>query len=255
MAPLQIHNLTIKRQQQLICQNLNIDINPGECWVILGPNGVGKTTLLQHVGGLLETHLGDIKLNHRSIFSYKRKQLAQKIGFLLQHHDILMPAEVHETVLSGRYPHVNLFQPYNDIDLKIVEQLMAEFDLTSLKKRLLTELSGGELQRTMIATVFAQTPDYYLLDEPNNHLDLHYQIKLFRYLKTQLTNNKSILMTLQDINLATMIASHLILIQHNGYIITGLRDDVLNETNLSDLYQQALKKVTIENRSLWYVDF
>ena len=151
---------------------------------IIGPNGSGKTTFLKHLTGEIPTK-ETIYLNGKDISTYSPKEFAKMVAILTQFNDGVNPfLKVEELIQMGRYPHKGFFEPYDQKDEEIVEEIMERFDLKDFRHRFLHTLSGGELQRSMMAKVFATKPSVILMDEPTNHLDSKYKIECMEMLQS-----------------------------------------------------------------------
>lgn len=247
MSNLQSINLNVSISNKLVCKQLNLTIEPGQVWGILGRNGVGKTTLLHTLAGLRNADSGSILLDQKNINQLSRKQIAQKLGLLLQQSEESFPSSVIDTVLTGRHPHIDNWSWESKKDLTIARNALEAVQMTDMAERSIDQLSGGEKQRVAIACLIAQSAELYLLDEPNSHLDLKYQIQLLQYFSEHAEEKKSAtIMTLHDINLAQQFCTHLLLLFGDGRSSTGKASDILNEIHLSELYQHPLHKVETE---------
>jgi len=245
-------NLSIGDTQ--ICEDLNIDCEAGDVWGVLGRNGKGKTTLLHTLAGLRPANSGEILLNQKNIKDLTRKQIAQQLGVLLQHHEDSFPSTVLETVITGRHPHIQQWQWESKTDWDIARKALETVQLTHLAERQINQLSGGERQRVSIATLITQNPDVLLLDEPNSHLDLKYQIQLLTHLCEQAKSKQQcILMTLHDLNLAVRYCNKVILLMGEGKTITGDTTQLLTEENLSQLYEYPITRLNSNGLSAFLI--
>ncbi len=253
MANLQIQSLTLQIANKTLCRDLSVQIQENERWGLLGKNGAGKTTLLHSLIGQRTADAGRILLDGKNISELRQKELATKIGILFQQGIEALPATVFETVLLGRHPHAQSLLWDDSKDIEIAAQSLAAFDLETLKKRPIDTLSGGELQRLALALLLAQTPELFLLDEPSNHLDVAFQVKLLSVLMDKVTENSaSLIMATHDINLASRFCENIILLLEGGESIVGKSSDVLTETNLSAAYGCAIKSIRGDGYQLFY---
>jgi iron complex transport system ATP-binding protein len=248
MTSLHVSNLSIQIGHKKICEKLNLQFHAGQIWGVLGRNGTGKTTLLHTLAGLRPAIEGDILLDEIKLSQLPRKSIAQKIGLLLQHTEDAFPTSVLETVVSGRHPHITNWQWESKQDYKLAMQSLEKVDMHGFAQRQINELSGGERQRVAIATLLTQNPDIFLLDEPNSHLDLHYQINTLHELcGLAHQQNRIIIMSLHDINLATRFCDHLLFLFDNTKILGGSVEELLNTDNLSELFQHPIKATQSDN--------
>ncbi|VAW66281.1 hypothetical protein MNBD_GAMMA09-3483 [hydrothermal vent metagenome] len=250
MTKLQTENLTVKIAGKTVCKNMRLDLHPGEIWGLLGRNGIGKTTLLHTLAGLRPAASGNILLNQKNLQVLSRKTIAQKLGLLLQQTEDIFPTSVMETVLSGRHPHMSHWQWESRSDYDMAQQALERVDMQAFAQRQVNQLSGGERQRVAIATLLTQNPDIFLLDEPNSHLDLKYQIQLLNTLTQKVrTENKIILMSLHDPNLALRYCDKILLLIGDGQTLSGNTEDKLNEENLMKLYDYPVIKINASGYS------
>ena len=249
---LRCENLSIKAGDHRLFENLNLNIQPGQRWAVLGMNGTGKTTLLHTLAGLLPAHQGRIYLNDQPLEQLSRREIALKLGLLFQDQHELFPGTVMETILTGRHPHLKAWQWESVEDENQARQLLAAVDLKNYEQRQGTTLSGGERRRLGIATVLLQDPDLLLLDEPINHLDLHHQQKILQLLVTTVQQkHKSLLMVMHDINLSACYCDHVLMIFADGTVRQGSADALLQEDILSELYQHRIRGLNHEDRTFF----
>jgi len=234
--------------------NLNLACQAGEIWCLLGANGSGKTTLLHALAGLTSSPQNVIKFNEENILSLSYKQRAQIIGVLLQDQIVPFSGTVKEAIIAARYPYHTLWKK-ND-DEKYAEKILQLMHLSSLKNRLLNELSGGEQQRLHIAMLLAQDPAIYILDEPTNHLDLNKQMQIIKLLKSLAHEKRKIIITvMHDLNLIYQFADYVCFIYEDGQIEQGKTQELFCEEKLENLFQHKIKKImTKEENVIWLAD-
>ncbi len=218
-----------------ILRNINIEVKRGEALAVLGPNGRGKTTLINII-------LGAIKPCEGSICSYG------KIGFVPQIFEHTFPYRVIDMVLMGRASHIGAWGTPSKRDYEIANECLMELDIHSLSNKPINQLSGGERQMVMFARALASEGDILILDEPASALDLSNQTNILSLI-SKLANerNLSILFTTHQPQHALAIADKAILLMQDNISIGGPVSDVLNEETLSDLYGVKLHRVTAKN--------
>ena len=244
MALLSTNALTVAIGDQTICRSLSLEINAGERWALLGRNGIGKTTLLHSMAGLRPAVSGAITLQGETTGRLTSQQIAQRVGLLFQQQDDAFPSTVLETALIGRHPYLKPWQWESERDQEKARSALQQLQLERLAERTTSTLSGGERQRLAIATLLTQEPALMLLDEPTNHLDIHHQIAVLNLLhQWSQQNERALLMTLHDINLALRYCNHAILLLGNGEVVTGRSDEVLTSANLERLYLHPLMRI------------
>lgn len=249
---LKIDNLYCGYDGVDIVKGVSIEIKRGQNISIVGPNGCGKTTLLKALANLLD-YKGEIKLEGKEVKKIKRKELAKKIAFMTQSSDIYFPYTVFETVALGRYAHMEgVFSSLSNEDKEMVLSCIENVGLLEYKDRLISELSGGQLQRVYLARAFAQDPDIILLDEPTNHLDLKCQIEILHHInKWTKENNKTVIGVLHDLNLVQMFSEEVVMIKEGKVIKSGKSKEVLEEERLKSVYGIDIKSFMIEALEKW----
>lgn len=253
MATLEIQSLTLQIANKMLCRDLSVQIGENERWALLGKNGAGKTTLLHALIGQRVADRGSIQLDGKDIHEIKHRELARKIGILFQQGIEAMPVTVFETVMLGRHPHTESLLWDSPRDVEVAESALAAFDLDQLGQRTTDTLSGGELQRLALAMLLAQTPQVFLLDEPSNHLDIAFQVKLLSALTSKITETSaSLIMATHDINLAARFCENIVLLLNDGESLVGRRSEILTEANLSQAYGCAIRSVNDGERRLFY---
>lgn len=203
----------------LLLEDLCLTVAPGELLAVVGPNGVGKSTLLKLIVGLLSSRRGQIRLDAIELDTLSRRERARRIAYLPQISGT-GPVSVFEAVLLGRLPHLRL-RP-SDHDLEIVDAMIRDLGLAPLSAERVSRLSGGELQKVLIARALVQQPRLLLLDEPVNHLDLRNQIAVLRSV-SDLTRAHALitLVVLHDLNLALRFADGFLLLGPGSTVTSG----------------------------------
>lgn len=194
-------------------QDISFEVKDGEKLCILGPNGCGKTTLLKGLAGILSIQ-GCVRVCGEDLSDMSARQRARRIALMSQLSATPFAYTVYETVLLGRYAHQKpgAFRSESEEDRKIVRESLDRVGMFTLKDRLVTELSGGQLQRVYLARIFAQDPLVVLLDEPTNHLDLKYQIELVAAMGEWVRKEKRCVVgVLHDMNLALSFGDRVLL--------------------------------------------
>ena len=245
MNLLEARNLKARIGGRDICASLDFSLAPGEIWAVLGRNGIGKTTLLHTLGGLRAAASGSVRVDGIEITEWSRKRLAARLGVLFQDSNDAFPCSVVETALSGRYAHLPFWSFTDAQDLSRARLELAAVDLAGMEQRQVDTLSGGERRRLAIATLFLQAPRIWLLDEPNNHLDLRHQVGLLSLLVDRARRSGGgAVMTLHDVNLALRFCSHALLLVDAETVLTGTVGECLNEENLGRLYRCSIRRIS-----------
>ncbi|MDE2366593.1 MAG: ABC transporter ATP-binding protein [Betaproteobacteria bacterium] len=246
---LQTHNLTLKYPGKMLCRDLSLTVGGGQCWAILGQNGCGKTTLLHTLGGLHHVTgvTGDsgspVTMAGRALHAWPRRELSRNLGILLQEEPGEFWGTVHDYVLLGRHPHGKNMFGWQAADHDAAARAIEQMELTGLVHRSLATLSGGERQRARIALLLAQSPFYYLMDEPLQHLDLRHQLAVMMLFRELARQGKAVVMVLHEIGRASRFCDHVLMLFDNGRTIAGTTAQVLNRANLAALYQCDMDEI------------
>ncbi|WP_456377728.1 ABC transporter ATP-binding protein [Thiolapillus sp.] len=250
---LQVDGLALSIGDTCVTRHLDLRIETGSCWGILGSNGAGKTTLLHTLAGLHPADSGRIRYKEKELDAYSPKQLARERGVLFQTGLSGFPGTLFETVLAGRHPHLGSLGWERPEDLQLAKRMIELTGLQGLENRNTQTLSGGERQRMEIATLLTQQPQLALLDEPSNHLDPGQQIIMLQLLREHFTiANRALLMVLHDCNLAIRFCDHLLLLKGDGQYLAGPTQELATTGNLSWLYQHPVSLQQVDGNTCLY---
>ncbi len=244
---LKVENLNCGYDNIAVLNNISFQVKRGENICIVGPNGCGKSTLLKAIASILD-YKGNITLDLEKISKKDRKKLATKIALMSQNSSVYFSYSVYDTVMLGRYAHINgVFGKPGKYDREKVNEALENVGMLHLKDSLITELSGGQLQRVYLARAFAQNPEVILLDEPTNHLDLRSQIEILAYLKEWAKKeNKIVIAVLHDLNLVQAFGENVLLLDKGEIIKNGKPNDVLGCCELQLVYGIDIKEIMLK---------
>ncbi len=249
---LSCHQVEIQIDHRTLCQPLDLTIRQGERWAIIGKNGAGKSTLLHVMAGLRAAEGGEVKLDGNNLKEMERHLIAQQLGVMLQEQGSEFPGKVWEHVIMGRHPHLSRWQWEGEADNAIAQAALRQVKLDGYEQRQVNTLSGGERQRLAVATLLCQQPQMLLLDEPTNHLDLHQQIAILELLCKSADNaQRGIVMVIHDINLALRYCDHFLLLFDNGEHLCGPTEQVIDEQQLSRLFNHPVTRIEGPNHPLY----
>jgi len=238
------HALDVRIADVHVVRQLELSVRHGEFWALLGPNGIGKTTLLKCLAGLREPNSGDVLLESGRMTELPRKLVARHVGMLQQHTAYVFDSSVMQTVLTGRHPHLGYWEREGPRDFDLAGQALRAVDLGGFAERSVTGLSGGEARRLAFATLLVQDPDIMLLDEPTNHLDLRHQVQIMGMIRDRTSRGSgAALAALHDINLAARYCSHVLMLFGDGDWCAGPTLDMLSEGSLERLYRCPVERL------------
>ncbi len=237
MKAIEIKDLTYSYPGKPVLCNICLSLSGGSFTAVLGPNGCGKTTLLKNISGYLKPQQGETRLLGNPIRKLNPKERSRMVGYIPQNTSPGFSFTCHQVVSMGRLPYLGRFQWETREDMSIVMEAMELTGTWSLRGRPLSRLSGGEIQRVLIARALAQQPRILLMDEPVSHLDIKYQMDILG-LVDRLCHTIGItaVTVLHDINLASRYCSEIVLMKEGRIVSTGSPSYVVTEKNLEDVF-------------------
>lgn len=226
--------------QTPVLKNVSLAIASGEVLGILGPNGSGKSTLLKILMRILIPQQGRVELFGQPHDAVAQAEISRRVAFVPQETQQAFPFTISEMVLMGRYPHHNRTWGLgweSAQDRAVAMQAMGDLDIAHLGGRLITNVSGGERQRAVIARALAQEPEILLLDEPTAFLDLHHQLEIARIIR-RLNRERGLTVVLvsHDLNLASQYCDRLLLLREGEIVTMGSPEEVIARESLERVY-------------------
>ncbi|MFC1850777.1 ABC transporter ATP-binding protein [candidate division CSSED10-310 bacterium] len=222
-------------------QEISLQLQAGEMLGLIGPNGSGKSTILRIAAGLMKADCGQVLLDKKSIYAYTRRAVACLLGYLPQKVVSEFNYAAREVVSMGRFPHHQGIGFLSVRDKNIIAQALEQTEITSLAERPFNQLSGGEQQRVLLASVLAQQPRLLLLDEPTTALDIHHKSKFFSLLKELAFKGLGIMVVTHELNLASLYCTKLIMLDGGFKVSEGTADQVLSKENIEHIYGDAVR--------------
>lgn len=220
---LSVAGVDFSYRSHAVLSNISFDVAAGEVLCILGVNGAGKSTLLKCINRILKPQRSTVLINGKSIYDMRRREIAQNLGYVPQKHPETQ-LTVYEAILMGRRPHIEwALQPR---DYNLVERIIHLLGLEDLAMRQVTNLSGGQLQKVIIARALAQSPNVLLLDEPISNLDLKNQIEVMTLVRN-ITREQQLasVVTIHDLNMAMRFGDKFLFIKDQEVEAIAKRDE------------------------------
>lgn len=241
-SAVELKDLSWSYNGRSVVSGIDLKIEKGSFTGIVGPNGAGKTTLLKLMLKLLSPEKDTVFIFNRDISKYSRKDLAKKISYVPQTINVDFSFSVQQIVSMGRNPHSGLFSGDPARDAEIVNNAMRETEVEALGNKDIGSISGGELQRVIIARALAQEPDILALDEPTSHLDLNHQIRILSLVRS-LSKKKGItvIAVLHDFNHALEYCTSLVLMNKGKIEAFGNPEAVITPDRMKKIYSLNIR--------------
>ena len=230
---LSIEHLNLSIKQRTLLDDISLKTKDGQFVGLIGANGSGKSTLLKTIYKTLKPDSGEIYLDELNILHSSEKKVAQNLSVVSQFNELSFDLTVKQMVFLGRTPHKRLLEQENKQDLQIVEHALKTTNLLDYQDRSFLSLSGGEKQRVILARAIAQEPQFMILDEPCNHLDIRYQLEIMEIVKNLGIGILAALHSLED---ACRYCDELYVLKHGKVLVQGKPEDILTEDLIEEVY-------------------
>jgi len=244
---LKIDNVKFGYSSVPVLNDVCLELEGAQFVSIIGPNGVGKSTLIHCINKILSPTGGVVTINGDDVKDIPLKELAKRVGYVPYSSSDSFPLTVVDTVLMGRHPHSKWGS--FDNDLKVTDETLELMGIKHLSMRIFNELSAGQVQKVMLARGLVQEPQILLLDEPTSNLDIKHQIEVTKILRN-LSHEKEILVIIisHDLNIAAKYADKMILMHDGGIYSVGTPDEVITEENLKVVYGVSSRIIRDKDR-------
>ena len=229
-------DLTCGYRNKAVLEHVSLSVESGRVTCLLGPNGVGKTTLFKTLLGFLPPIAGRIEVDGQDHTTYSRKQFARKVSYVPQTHEPPFSYPVLDMVLTGCVSRLGPLESPRREDFERAAQVLRELGIEHLANRSYTEISGGEQQMALIARALMQNARILMMDEPTAALDFGNQVAVLQCIKGMAGRGHGVIMTSHNPDHAFLCCSDAILITRDGQVISGTVDDVVTEENLKRAY-------------------
>jgi iron complex transport system ATP-binding protein len=216
---LSFENVTAGYGDEPVITDVSFTVEAGEVVSLLGPNGVGKTTLLKTAVGLRAPSSGTVSVGGTPVDDLARNDLAKRIGYVPQKEENSMPSTVFETLLMGRKPYMGVRPADEDRD--IVSNVLEELGLADLAMRDVRSLSGGQFQKVTVARAFVQQPEALVLDEPTSDLDIRYEQEVLTAIREWAGEGHAVLQAMHDLSVALRFSDRFVFLSDDGVHAVG----------------------------------
>lgn len=234
---LRFEGISVELGGRTILSGIDFMISPGEVVALVGPNGVGKTTLLRLASGVISASAGRVMLGDESISTLSKRQLARGVAMVPQNLHVPFPFRVGELVMMGRAPHQPMLGLESTSDVELALAALERFGMAGLADRGIATLSSGERQLVLFARALVQDPDVLLLDEPTAFLDLRHRVEVLREVRSFARSGRSALVVSHDLSLAARSCDRIVLLGQGGVEAVGRPIDVLTPEKLKAAFE------------------
>ena len=232
----EVRDISFSYGKTVVLREVSAYFAAGEFSVVLGPNGCGKTTLFNLICRICALQSGTVLLHGRAMSAYSRRQQAQTLSVLSQVGSVPEFMTVHDMVMQGRFCYQSFLSRYSDEDVAVVGEVMDTMAIASLAQKRVSELSGGQLQRTRMAMTLAQQTDIVLSDEPTTHLDLKHQYALLDINKALSRQGKTVVAILHDMTQAALYADKVIVLNEGRVYSAGTPQAVITDEMMQEVF-------------------
>ena len=240
--PFELTGVSFSYSEKKVIDDISMSFAPGMFCGIIGPNGCGKTTLLDLFAKHRQPTAGRITYKGRDLGTYSTKELSKEIALVPQNFYINFPFTVKEVVMMGRYPHIPRFSAPSAEDIRVVQDIMEKTEVSEFTGRFINELSGGERQRVVFARALAQGAHVLILDEATSNLDINHSISLLNICERRMKQQgRTVISVMQDINLAAVYCDYLVFMSRGRIVAHGATRDVLNPGTLRKVFNVDAK--------------
>jgi iron complex transport system ATP-binding protein len=237
MDLLSVENVSLGYEKNPVIRDITFGVPAGSVFGIIGPNGAGKTTLFKALSRLVKPWEGRVCYKGTDIEGIARRKFARSVAVIPQFRSVPPPFTVHEFVSLGRYPHGGRLSRLGGEDAKIIEEVLGLLNVACFRHKLVSSLSGGEMQRVFLAQGLVQSPELLLMDEPTAHLDIGQKIRTLDLMRS-LSKHRGLtaVVILHDLNLAGMYCDKILMMAQGGIRAAGNPEEVLTAEYIMEVY-------------------
>lgn len=248
---IEIKDICFSYGSKSIIENINVDVQRGECVAVLGNNGAGKSTFITCLNKIRNPKSGSVHIDGRDIFSLSSFEIAKNISYVPQHNE-MSKTTVYDAVLLGRKPYIKW--TVSNEDFEVCNDIISKLDLEDFKLRYIDELSGGEVQKVMLARALVQEPKLLLLDEPTSNLDLKNQHEMLKIVtEVAKKENIGVLLVIHDLNLALRYCDKFLFIK-DGTVHKYGDEGILSEEVINEVYGVNSKLCMVDGHKVVIVE-
>ncbi len=247
---IEFRKVSFKIDKKIILDSITFSLPKGETLIIVGPNGAGKSTLLRIISGFYNSFLGKVLIDRKDIKTYSPIELSRKISFIPQIYSFHFGIKVFDFLITSRFPHKGFLKDFSKDDIEKVKSVSEELGIDRFLGRKMDTLSGGELQRVMIASSIIQGTEVILLDEPVTFLDPSSQSEVYKLINNLRESGKTLIVVSHDLNVFSFLKGRVLGLKDGKMVfyIKNFKKDGELKTHLEDIFDVKFFKVVKNDR-------
>lgn len=245
---IEVKNLSYTIDGKKILDGVNATFTEGKITAIIGANGSGKSTLMSFLSKARRSNA--VYFKGQDVDTISAEQYALQVSVLPQRQKMIADFRVSDVVLMGRFPYKKKFRDYTEEDRRIAWRAMESVGITDMAQRKLSQMSGGEIQRVLIAKALAQEPELILMDEPTNHLDVKYKLALMKTLRAY---GKTVIIVLHDLSLAIQYCDEVVVMAAGRVLKQGVATQIMQPALLEQIF--GVQFVKFERNGRTYINY
>lgn len=239
---LEFRNVSVSVQRTSLLSDMTVNFPKGQISTVIGPNGCGKTTLLQCLNGVSHVTSGTIMLEGEDFLKLAPKERAKRLAFLPQVRTVIPAIPVRTLVEHGRFPYLGFARRKTSQDVEIVQKAMELAGVSEYAEQYVDTLSGGIRQRAFFAMILAQDCDYIVLDEPVTYLDIQGQREFLKLMELMRRQNKTIISVLHDLQQALRISDKIVVMKDRKIIAAATPEECMKQHVIEEVFQTKCKR-------------
>lgn len=240
--------------ERTLFEGVSLSVEAGQAWAVVGPNGVGKTTLMRQLAGVRAADQGQVWLHARRLSEYTRREIAREVAVVPQGNAPVFAFSALELVLMGLHASRPRFSLPSTGDRQRALNALARLEVDHLASRPVSSLSGGERQRVVMARALVADAPLWLLDEPTANLDLRHQLRLLEVMRQHVDQGGAAVAVLHDLNLVHRYFDRVLLLAPGRALGWGEPDEVLNNEDVSEAFGLPMRRLQVEGRPVWLAE-
>jgi iron complex transport system ATP-binding protein len=248
---LELHSIDHAFSGETVLEDVSIEAEPGTAWALIGPNGAGKTTLIRAAAGLLEPDGGSVSIGGRPVDEMTRREVAREVSLVRQASPQTFGFSAIEVVLMGFHARTGRFSLPSDEQRERALEAMELLEIDHLADRSAPVLSGGELQRVLMARTMVAETSMWLLDEPTAHLDFRHRLTLLEQVERHRDDGGAVLAALHDLGTVDRHFDRVLVLHEGRVAASGPVDQTLSEALLGEVFDVEIRRGEVDGETVW----